>query len=241
MRDRIFQDEGIHSPFTFDQRVASVFDDMIVRSVPCYDLVTDAVVDLVSQLAIPGDLVLDLGCSTGTMLVALAERVPKKGLRLIGLDSSAPMIEQAIRKSDALPAERRPSFLHADAEACTFNGAGVVILNYTLQFIEPKERAQFLRIAHGFLRPGGSLILSEKVSLDDAALGRVWTHIHEDFKRGHDYSETEIAGKRTSLEDVLIPHTVDENQALLRAAGFSRVEVFVRWFNWVSLLAIRDT
>jgi len=108
MKDLLFEGPGSPSPFAFDRSVASVFDDMIVRSVPCYELVTRAVIDLVQRLAVPGDLVVDLGCSTGTLLVALADETRETGLRLIGVDSSEPMIEQAIRKAEAVQAELRP-------------------------------------------------------------------------------------------------------------------------------------
>ena len=49
----------------------------------------------------------------------------------------------------------------------------------------------------------------------------------------------EIARKRAALENVLLPETVAAHRARLEQAGFRRTAVWLRYFNFVSLLAIR--
>jgi tRNA (cmo5U34)-methyltransferase len=57
------------------------------------------------------------------------------------------------------------------------------------------------------------------------------------MRRG--YSELEIANKREALENVLVPLTIQENIDLLIEAGFTRVETFFQWFNFVSFVAYK--
>ena len=49
----------------------------------------------------------------------------------------------------------------------------------------------------------------------------------------------EIARKRAALEDVLIPESVSAHRERLARAGFSDSGVWLRYFNFVSILAIR--
>jgi tRNA (cmo5U34)-methyltransferase len=49
----------------------------------------------------------------------------------------------------------------------------------------------------------------------------------------------EIANKREALENVLVPLTIQENIDLLIEAGFTRVETFFQWFNFVSFVAYK--
>ena len=59
-------------PFEFDARVASVFDDMIHRSVPFYSEIISRQAQIIQRFHQPGTVVYDLGCSTGNLAAALA-------------------------------------------------------------------------------------------------------------------------------------------------------------------------
>jgi tRNA (cmo5U34)-methyltransferase len=63
--------------------------------------------------------------------------------------------------------------------------------------------------------------------------------LHHEHKRRNDYSSLEVARKRAALENVLIPETVATHRARLREAGFSHSAVWLRYFNFVSIIAIR--
>jgi tRNA (cmo5U34)-methyltransferase len=117
--------------------------------------------------------------------------------------------------------------------------ASVVVLNFTLQFIPPEDRLQLLeRIAAG-MRPGGVLILSEKVVFNDAHLNELLADIHHDFKRAHGYSDLEISQKRNALENVLIPETIAAHRERLLKAGLTSVDVWFQCFNFMSMLAVK--
>ena len=238
-RDDLFQQGDVTRDFQFTERVAEVFDDMLARSVPNYGQVIEMTAQLLARFLAPGDRVYDLGCSTGNTLLQLARRPELAGLHFTGIDNSAAMVDKARRKTENYSQQARLDFQEGDITNIELQGAGAIICNYTLQFIRPLVRPDFLRQVHGFLRPGGVLILSEKTISHDPVLNRAWIDFYLDFKRARGYSEIEISKKREALENVLIPFSVEENRAMLTGAGFSTVETFCQWFNFVSFVAVK--
>jgi tRNA (cmo5U34)-methyltransferase len=89
------------------------------------------------------------------------------------------------------------------------------------------------------LNDGGLLVLSEKVVDPDPAMEALLVDLHHEHKRRNDYSAMEISRKRAALENVLIPETVDQHRDRLLRAGFGSTGVWMRYFNFVSIIAIR--
>jgi len=225
-RDEIYRELPGDQNFRFDNTVAEVFDDMLERSVPGYRQVSEMSCTILARYLKPGDLIYDLGCSTGTTLVELATRLDLAGLRFIGLDNSPAMLAKARLKAERAGLADRIDFREVDLTSAHLEPAGAVVMNYTLQFIAPDRRQAFLARLHRALRPGGVLILSEKtVSADPAPNG---------------YTETEIARKRRALEKVLIPFSLADNLRMLTAAGFAKAEPFHQWFNFASIMAVKQ-
>jgi tRNA (cmo5U34)-methyltransferase len=115
----------------------------------------------------------------------------------------------------------------------------MVVLNYTLQFLDPADRDPLLRHIHTGMNEGGVLVLSEKVVDEDAEMEQLLVDLHHEHKRRNDYSALEVARKRAALENVLVPETVAAHRARLGRAGFTRSAVWLRYFNFVSIVAIR--
>jgi len=105
--------------------------------------------------------------------------------------------------------------------------------------LPPDDRERMVRRIADGLRAGGLLVLSEKVRHADPAIEATLNDLHLEFKRRHAYSELEIARKRAALESVLVPDTVGTHEERLRNAGFAHIGVWLRYFNFVSLLAVR--
>ena len=115
----------------------------------------------------------------------------------------------------------------------------MAVMNYTLQFLPVAERKTMIgRICAGMV-DGGILVLSEKVIHEDAAAEELLVQMHHEFKRKNAYSDLEISRKRTALEDVLLPETVAAHGVRLKDAGFRHVEVWLKHFNFASIIAIR--
>lgn len=238
-KDTLFNVNQVQEDFVFTERVAQVFDDMLDRSVPFYQEVISAAARLLDIFLAPNDRVIDLGCSTGTTLLQLARLLADRKLRFTGIDNSPAMLEKARLKAEMFSKQDQVSFLVQDIIEIEQPDTGAFLLNYTLQFIRPLRRKEFIHRLFHNLRPGGVLILSEKNISHDPLLNRKYIDIYHRFKLERGYSELEIARKREALENVLIPFSIEENRELLLDAGFTSVETFFQWFNFTSFIAIK--
>lgn len=238
--DKLFTNKNASVDFTFNDKVAEVFDDMLERSVPCYRQVLDMTGKLLDSFVKDGDLIYDLGCSTGRPLIALAEMLRSKKLHYRGMDSSKAMINKAQLKAEMYSKQDQVSFELADITTADLEPCQAVLLNYTLQFLRPLKRTAFLKKIFETLRPGGILIVSEKIISHHPRLNRSFIDIYLDFKRQQGYSEIEITKKREALENILIPFSIEENLNQLQEAGFTNCESFFQWFNFVSFAAIKE-
>ncbi len=238
-KDNLYQNGETNGNFTFNDQVAEVFDDMVHRSVPLYDTVIDAISRLINQKQQVRITIYDLGCSTGTTLLELSRRLNHSSQRLIGIDNARPMLSRARRKAAMFGKADSISFREGDILDCPLPGADVVLCNYTLQFIRPPVRRNVVERLYQALPAGGLLIVCEKV-LAEGLFHHRFIDIYHDFKRQQGYSELEISAKREALENVLVPFSTEENMALLKQAGFDRVEIFCKWFNFASFVAVKE-
>lgn len=225
--------------FAFDERVVRVFPDMIQRSVPGYATIIAMTGVLAGRYAQPGSRCYDLGCSLGASTLSMRGHLQGRDCRIIAIDNSPAMLERCRAIIDADAGTTPVELMLADIDDAIIEDASVVVLNFTLQFIaQPRREALLARIGAG-MRQGAVLVLSEKIRFDDPHLQELNTDLHHAFKRGNGYSELEISQKRSALENVLHPETIDAHQARLRRAGFSSVDVWFQCFNFASLVAIK--
>jgi len=233
MRDKVFEKE-LDKKFEFDEAVASVFDDMLSRSVPFYKQVQELVIDFLALNLKQGDSVIDLGSSTGKFLINLNSKV--KELKLIGIDNSKPMLKQSQNKAKAYGVDNI-DFIYADMLDYDFSNFNAIISNYTLQFIRPLNRPKLVHKIYNGLKNNGYFIFSEKVVFEDKKLDKDIIDIYYDYKKKQGYSEYEIVQKREALENVLIPFTIKENISMCKEAGFSSVDTLFQWGNFVTFIA----
>jgi len=234
-RDAIYTTDIHHNGFIFDDKVASVFADMIQRSVPGYAQTLQMVELLAHQYGQDHSNVYDLGCSLGAATMALSRGCAGKHCTIIGVDNSPAMVERC--KSMLNDATIH---IHCqDILGTRIENASVVVLNFVLQFIEQDQRLQLLSTIQRGLKPGGVLILSEKIAFPDVAEQQRQIELHEAFKRAQGYSELEISRKRSALEHVLIPETQAAHHQRLQQAGFSASHTWFQCFNFASMIAIK--
>jgi len=226
------------SKWEFDDGVTRVFDDMIARSIPQYQVMRQTVSDVAAEFRIPDLAFLDLGCSRGESLEPLVRRF-YGGNTFIGVDVSEPMLEAArerfrgqerveIRKCDL-----RSEFPVGPSETC------VVLSVLTLQFTPINYRQQILERAREAIAPGGAMILVEKVLGSGGRVDDLMVRNYHLTKERNGYGKDEIERKRLALEGVLVPVTAEWNVELLRRAGFSQADCFWRWMNFAAWVAIR--
>lgn len=230
------------SDFAFNEAVVRVFPDMIKRSVPGYPTIVENIGVLAAQFAQPDSLLYDLGCSLGAVTQALRRHVRADGCRVVAVDNSPAMVERCreyLHAQDSMFQELLPvSVEEGDILALAFQPSSVVALNFTLQFIAPDQRLALLGRIRQSLLPGGALILSEKLRFEDAGEQQLLTDLHIGFKRANGYSELEIAQKRSALDNVMKPDSLEQHRQRLLKAGFSKVIPWFQCLNFASLIAL---
>ena len=243
-KDSVFDDtDPVVRPFEFNETVAHVFDDMARRSIPHYVDVQSMVTTLALTFYREGSLVYDLGCSTGTTISLILEGLKEHGLNdyyIRGVDNSSAMCREALEKVRSLDADPgRVTIEEADILNVPIQNASVVIMNYTLQFLDPLEREPLIRRIYEGLNHNGILLVSDKTLQSHTDISRIFIDNYYNMKRANGYSELEISRKREALENVLIPYPIREEENLFRNAGFEAVDLFYTWYNFSSFICLK--
>lgn len=239
-KDNLFaRSRAVTSGFQFDEQVVRVFPDMIVRSVPGYELIIPMIGLLARRYAQPNSRIYDLGCSLGAASLAMAHAVNAPGTEVFAVDNSSAMVE----RFNAMLAKTQPPVpIHVelqDIRDTVIQDASVVVLNFTLQFLDPEQRQALIdRVSQG-LRPGGVLLISEKIHFEDPGENNDQAEWHHDFKRTQGYSELEISQKRNSLENVLIPESEKAHFDRMLNAGLHRPCRWFQCFSFASYIAFK--
>jgi len=231
-RDVLFSvKQDVVAPFIFSKEVSDVFDNMITRSVPFYWQMQQLITLFAQKYVQPNTAVLDLGCSTGDTLSKIAAAVNDDRVDYVGIDKSPDMLQKAQERfSDA-------TYIEADVAALPeLPQASLVNLFLTLQFVPVSAREDVLRRVYDTTIEGGACILVEKVSMDNQVF---FDELYDEAKRASGYSETEIYQKKEALKTVLVPVSVEQNIAMMRAAGFKEVRVFFQWLQFVGIVGVR--
>ena len=239
-RDQIYAaPETEVGPFEFSDSVVRVFPDMIERSVPGYRLLLELTPLMVTRAAQADSCIYDLGCSLGAATLAARRAVQADGVTIIAADTSADMVQRCreIMEGDnsRVPVEVR----EADVCELPIENASLVLMYFTLQFIAPERRDALMKKIVDGLRPGGVLLLAEKLAFEPEENQRWLDTHHHDFKRDQGYSDLEIARKRQALENVLVPETRAAHHQRLKDAGFSQVIDWFQCFNFAAFAAVK--
>lgn len=229
----------------FNAEVADVFDNMLERSIPQYEIMRKAVTDIACNFAIQNTTIVDLGCSRGSALDPIIKRRGRLN-DYVGVDVSDPMLGAARERF----ADREEHIIIENCDLRTtyptdmiFGGASrhasVTLSVLTLQFTPMEYRQRILRDVWRSTVNGGVFILVEKVLGDTADINKFMVDNYYELKSENGYSQEQIERKRLSLEGVLVPVTARWNEELLYSAGFVQVDCFWRWMNFAGWLAIK--
>jgi len=235
MKDKLFK-KPITKQFEFDEDVASVFDDMLSRSVPHYVDMLNLTTSFALKYTKENSTIYDLGCSTATTLINIAKN-SKNTLNLIGIDTSNAMLKRAVQKTKAYGIDIQ--FIEDDIFNIDFKVSNVIISNYTLQFIRPLQREKLIQKIYNSLEVGSIFIFSEKVITDNKILNKQFIDEYYSFKKTQGYSEFEISQKREALENVLIPYSYEENKKMILDAGFTHFDCIFKWVNFATFIAVK--
>jgi tRNA (cmo5U34)-methyltransferase len=190
------------------------YDRQILTFIPYYDEILDAAAAALDALDRPARTLLDLGTGSGALAARCAKRLP--GVRVIGIDSDAAMLEMAQKRLG-----KRLTPIVANFESTPFPACDVVTASFALHHVAtPDAKRQVFARAHAALRPGGLLLDADSVTNDSPRLAA------RDFDawRKHLATTHGAAGARKFLrawadEDTYFP--LDLEVSLLRDVGFA--------------------
>lgn len=83
------------------------------------------------------------------------------------------------------------------------------------------------------------MIGTEKTVHPDPEMNALEQEYYYQFKRENGYTDLEISQKRDALERVLVPETVAEHENRIQKAGFDSFNVWLKWFNFTSMMAVK--
>jgi len=225
--------------FTFDKQVVEVFPDMISRSVPGYNTIIETIGQLSKHYVTDNSNIYDLGCSLGAATLAMRKSIMAENCQIIAIDNSSAMVERCKMHINAFKGDTPVEVVEGNILDIAIKDASMVVLNFTMQFIEPALRSELISQIYQGLKPGGLLVLSEKMSDQDSVCAELLTDLHHNFKRANGYSELEISQKRTALENVMRTDDLPTHIQRLSSCGFSHVSPWFQCFNFFSLVAIK--
>ena len=139
---------------TFDDRAPGY--DRSIRQRLVFGPVHDAVLNAPTAAGDPPQDILDVGCGTGRLLEAAANRYSRA--QLTGIDVSKKMIIEAQRKHEGDP---RFSFKQGDASTLPFGAASFDVAFSTMSLHHWGEQSSGIREVARVLRPSGLFVLAD--------------------------------------------------------------------------------
>jgi SAM-dependent methyltransferase len=142
-----------------DSLSTQIYDALAARVIPGSPV--DGDIDFYRQLASEtGGPILEVGCGTGRVAAALAT----DGFEVVGVDSSAPMLQLAEQRRDTLPAGVASRLDYRAADLATLDlgldFALIVTPSRVFQFLlDTGAQRQALAALRSHLRPSGRLVL----------------------------------------------------------------------------------
>lgn len=228
--------------FVFDKEVADVFNNMIFRSIPGYDVLLK-LTGIVSKNFIKNNSVCyDFGASLLKSTKAVIDANKSKIFKILAIDNSISMFENAKTIISDLNAKNPNINIDFDvSDVCDIkiNKLSFGILNFILQFLPKNKKLEFLTKVYEGLEVGGAIILSEKIVFEENFLQNFYTNSYFFYKKLNGYSDIEIKNKKKALSGVLIPETLEFHIKRLRNLGFKEIIVLMQILNFVSILAIK--
>lgn len=187
----------IPKTWTFkNAEVAEKFETHVREQLPWYSMATEAVAHVVRHYLPHGGLMYDIGASTGNV---------GRAVETVLRDRSASLI--AVEESDEMAQKYRgPGILIQEpAQSVNFQSFDVATLFLVLMFIPVTERAALITRLRKELKPGGVIIIFDKMISHSGYFGTVLRRLTMDWKLRSGATAKDILAKELSLSGVQRP------------------------------------
>ena len=186
-QDNIFEKGNLGDlPFTFNDEVAEVFEDMIDRSVPGYKTSLKLITLFSKQYYKHNTNCYDVGCSLGASSLSILRGA--KSAKVIAIDNSEAMINACIEGHKELISQDKILFVKENVCDAKLENASIIVINYVVQFLAIHERDKLIKKAYDALIQGGVLIISEKIHFKNPYEANRLLKLHHQFKLANGYS-----------------------------------------------------
>lgn len=225
----------MYSPYNwkFNKEVVSIFDEHINKSVPLYKMFHQDIVDMSVYFAQKNSQIIDIGSSTGVLISDLYKINKDRNVSCIGIDVEKDMIAEAQNRYKDI------HFRCVDALEFDYTDSSVVSIVLTLQFLNKRDRELLLKKIYKEMNYGGAVFIVEKIRTTNLEIHDIYNDIYYDFKRKN-FSDTEILEKNISLRGIMKPLSLEDNIDIIKKAGFSKYDIFLKYNNFVGILAIKE-
>lgn len=219
-------------PFSDPQAVAR-YAEGPPRLVPGHDGLQRMAELLLAERAPDDARVLVLGAGGGLELRAFAQARP--GWSFDGIDPSAEMLRLAERTLGPLATRAR---LHRgyidDAPAGPFDAASCLL---TLHFVASEARLRTVAAVRRRLKPGGPFVVAHLSIPQGAGERDRWIGRYAAFAVASGVAPEHAATAKAAMDAQLTILTPEQDEAILREAGFSDIDLFYAGFafrGWVA-------
>ena len=210
--------------WNFGGSVPNTFEEHIERSVPYYREGHDMIAKLSDYFLYDGASAVEIGCSTGALLRAVASWNEGKSVHYTGIEVEHEMVKVAQSRCAGIPGV---AIVEGDAIDMDLGPADLIVSYYTMQFIRPARRQMLMDKIYNSLNWGGAFIMFEKVRAPDARFQDIASALYTEHKLDQGFNEKEIVQKTRSLKGVLEPFSTQGNHDMMERAGFvDRMSVF---------------
>lgn len=217
--------------------MAEDYDSLIRRAVPRYD---EMLARLVDYLPPSASNILELGCGTGNLSLALAERYPEASLTF--LDAAPEMLEVTrARLERAHPSSvRRARFVETVFEKIDSGLGSFDLVTSSISLHHVVDKESLYRNIYALMVPGGTFRFSDQLRGATPEIHELnWRRWLEFCRSSGNCSEQEV----TSLLDHAAAHDhytpLAEHFRLLGMAGFSKLDCVWRNLIWGIVTADR--
>lgn len=209
----------IPNDWTFQNgNVAAHFDRHVREQLPFYGLATNAVAHFGRHYIPAGGRVYDIGASTGNIGNAISETLVQRKAKFTAIEQSMEM---------AAKYQGPPELIVADAVSFEFEPFDFAVSFLTFMFLPVGQRVSFLRRLQSLTKPGGALLIVDKVQMPAGYVGTAFSRLTLQQKLAAGAEPDAILKKELSLAGYQRP--LDPGILPPSARQFFQVGEFVGW------------
>ncbi len=207
---------------------AGIFDSHVIRVVPYYLQMLDALISNITFTNERAFSAIDMGCGTGALTYLLKKRFPKASVSCV--DFSLKMLDMAKQKLRGL---EHIAFEQADISGYNFkDNVDAVISSLALHHLgTDRDKLAFQKRSFAALNSGGIFINADIILASDDDRQQVCLDKWRKFK-SKNLTEDQITDNIHKYEAEDRPAVLMSEIENLRTAGFTKVEVFWRYYNF---------